>query len=299
MNAVLPSTIDDYLAQLRRALRAADPALVQDALYDAEEYLRGALAEQPGRPQREVIAEIAASYGAPEEVAGIYLDQEVTVQRALRPPPAPPARGILARFFAVAVEPRTYGALFYLALSLATGTFYFSWVVTGIALSAGLSILIVGIPVVVLFFATVRVLSLVEGRIVEAMLGERMPRRPVYAHRDQPWLARIGAMFTDPRTWSTLLYLLLMLPLGFVYFTLVTVLLATSLAIAVAPLLSVFDDVVVMLGEFDLTALSPWALPLTCAAGVLLVVATLHVARGLGWMHAQFARHLLVRRPTD
>ena len=53
MNAMhsqsLPTTIPEYLAQLRTALAGADPALVQDALYDAEEYLRSELAENPGR----------------------------------------------------------------------------------------------------------------------------------------------------------------------------------------------------------------------------------------------------------
>ncbi len=62
-----------------------------------------------------------------------------------------------------------------------------------------------------------RLLSLVEGRLIEVMLGERMPRRPLYADRERPLLTRIGAMFTDPRTWSTQLYFLLMLPLGIVY----------------------------------------------------------------------------------
>ena len=47
-------------------------------------------------------------------------------------------------------------------------------------MSAGLAVLIIGIPFVILFFGSVRVLSLVEGRIVEVMLGERMPRRPLY-----------------------------------------------------------------------------------------------------------------------
>ena len=38
MNIALPSTIPAYLAQLRRSLEGADPAMIQDALYDAEEY---------------------------------------------------------------------------------------------------------------------------------------------------------------------------------------------------------------------------------------------------------------------
>ena len=39
MTATTPKTIPDYLEQLRAALAGADPALIQDALYDAEEYL--------------------------------------------------------------------------------------------------------------------------------------------------------------------------------------------------------------------------------------------------------------------
>jgi len=38
----VPDTIEAYLAELRAALAGADPALVQDAVYDAEDYLRTA-----------------------------------------------------------------------------------------------------------------------------------------------------------------------------------------------------------------------------------------------------------------
>ncbi|MGB9100919.1 MAG: hypothetical protein WCC51_09855, partial [Stenotrophomonas indicatrix] len=77
----LPSTIPQYLAQLRAALDGADPAMVQDALYDAEEYLRSELAAEPGRSEAEVIADVAGSYGAPDEVAEIYRETELTVNR--------------------------------------------------------------------------------------------------------------------------------------------------------------------------------------------------------------------------
>jgi hypothetical protein len=95
-----------------------------------------------------------------------------------------------------------------MVLALATGIFYFTWVVAGISMSAGLAVLIIGVPFVILYFGSVRVLSLVEGRLVEVMLGERMPRRPLYAARGRPWPERIKDMFTDPRTWSTQLYFL-------------------------------------------------------------------------------------------
>src|ERR1044072_6550629 len=89
MSPQLPRTIAEYLDQLRAALRSADPALIQDALYDAEDHLRSEMLENPGRSEAEVLAKIAASSGALEEGAGIYGDKEQQVQQALRAPPPP------------------------------------------------------------------------------------------------------------------------------------------------------------------------------------------------------------------
>src|SRR3546814_3627917 len=76
MTTVLPTTIPEYLDQLRRALAGADPALVQDALYDAEEYLRSEMAANLDQSEAQVIAAVASSYGAPDEVADIYRRSE-------------------------------------------------------------------------------------------------------------------------------------------------------------------------------------------------------------------------------
>ena len=303
MNSALPTTIDAYLEALRSALTGADPALVQDALYDAEEFLRSELAEQAGKSEAEVIAKVASSYGAPDEVAAIYRDTEYKVRRAIEPPKAQPRASILGRFFGVAADVRTYGSLFYMLLSLATGIIYFTFVTTGLSLSLGLSILIIGIPFLVLFLGLTRVLSLVEGRIVETMLGTRMPRRPLYSDRSLSWMERIKEMFTDVRTWSTMLYLFIMLPLGIVYFTLSFTGLTVSLAFIAAPVLYLFsgagwihgrvdfDDV-----QFGLLSLPPQlALPLLFVAGVVLLFAVLHFARGVGHVHGAIAKSLLVR----
>nr|WP_066094717.1 sensor domain-containing protein [Xanthomonas massiliensis] len=292
----LPTSIPEYLAQLRQALAGADPAMIQDAMYDAEEYLRSELAEQAGRSEAEVIAAVAGSYGAPEEVADIYRQTEVTVTRALRPPLPPRRQSVLGKFFGVAADPRTYGALFYMLLSLATGIFYFTWVVTGASLSLPLLVLIIGVPLLVLFLGSTRLLALVEGRIVEALLGVRMPRRPVYTERERPWLARIGAIFTDPRTWSTLLYFLLMLPLGIAYFTIAVTLLSISIAFILSPLSLLGSHVFGFWhDDVDLLATMPALAVLTPIAGVILLFATLHLVRGIGHLHGLLAKQLLVQ----
>ena len=298
-----PQTIEEYLQQLRDALRGADPALIQDALYDAEEHLRAELADRPDRSEADMLAHVAGSYGAPDEVAELYREQEIKIQRALRPPPAPPRKTPVGRFFGVAADPRTYGALFYMLLALATGIFYFTWAVTGVSLSMGLSVLIIGIPFVVLFLSSVRGLSLLEGRIVETMLGVRMPRRPPYpSMQGLSLMKRIGAVFTDGRTWTTLFYMLLMLPLGIIYFTITVTLLSVSLGFIVAPFAKL-----ILAEEFihvnECTGVPEWVCNgggwpgaiVVCLLGVALLFGTLHLLRGLGKLHGQVAKHLLVR----
>jgi uncharacterized membrane protein len=302
MNTPLPRTIAEYLDQLRIALRGADPALVQDALYDAEDHLRSEMAENPGKSEGEILAKIANSYGAPEEVAAIYVDKEVQVEQALRSPPPPRRRSAVGRFFGIAADPRAYASLFYMLLSLATGIFYFTWAVTGLSLSIGLSILIFGVAFAVLFFGTVRVLSLVEGRIIEVMLGERMPRRPLYANDTATtWKGRVGQMFTDPRTWSTLAYMMLMLPLGVVYFTIAVTGISLSLGLMFVPIGAVLAHVGVFGGDVGFyldgePVLPPLIIaPLAFVIGVVLLFSMLHLARGIGRMQGGIAKHLLVK----
>lgn len=295
MSTEIPKTIPEYLGQLRAALAGSDPALIQDALYDAEEYLRSEWAEQPGMDEASLLASIAGSYGAPSEVADIYRDTEATVRQALRTPPPKQRKSMLGRFFGVLADPLAYTSLLYMVLSMATGIFYFTWAITGISMSAGLGILIIGIPFLILFFASIRGLSMVEGRLVEALLGERMPRRPPYANQEQPLLSRIKTMFIDPRSWSTLLYMLLMLPLGIVYSVSMVLAVTLSLAVATMPIVQrIWDGGMLYIDGFDFYV-PLWATPITLLVGLVMIVLTLHAARGVGLVHGQLAKNLLVK----
>ena len=295
MTISTPKTINEYLEQLSTALKGADPALTQDAQYDAEEYLRSELAEHPEWDEATMLANVTTSYGAPEEVAEIYRDKETQVEDALRSPPAARRATVLGRFFSVFADPLAYSSLFYMLLSLATGIFYFTWAITGLSLSLGLCILIIGLPFAVLFISTVRALALVEGRLIESMLGVRMPRRPLYADRGKPFSARIKNMFTDPRTWSTLLYMVLKLPLGIIYFTFAIIGLSLSLSMTVAPIMKATLDIGML--NINGVAYAPplWALPFTLAIGIVGLCLTLHMARGIGRLQGQLAKHFLVK----
>ena len=303
-----PRSIDEYLRQLRAALDGEDPALVQDALYDAEEYLRAEVAAHPAKSEADVLELIASTYGAPEEVAAAYRDTEVKVKAALRTPP--PRRvenpSGARRFFGIFLDARAYTSLFYMLLTLATGIMYFVLVVVGLSLSAGLAILIIGIPFFLAFIGITRVISLGEGRLIEAITGERMPRRPVHPGPPGGWWARIGAMLSDARTWTTLLYFVLMLPLGILYFVIATVGLSIGVNLVLAPF-AVIGHVLGFIGD------DPAGIPFAIGhhwirlsghsfvgslfmfvIGVFVLTLLMHVARGIGRGHARLAKALLV-----
>lgn len=292
----MADTIEAYLAGLRGAFAGADPALVQDAMYDAEEYLRSAAAESGGSP--EAVAEAIEAYGSPSEIAAAYRETERTVVAALRrPAPAVDTTNPFVRFFGVIADPGAWGALFYMLIALATGVIYFTVVVTGLSLSLGLMILIIGLPVALLFIAAVRAISLAEGRMVEGLLGVRMPRRPrSFGIPGTTIWDRLKSWFTDYRTWTTMLYMLLMLPLGVVYFTVMVTALALSFATFAAPIAQwVLNTPIIRINEWGYL-IEPWGAPFFFAAGILGFFITLWVAKGVGYLHGQFAKVLLVGR---
>jgi uncharacterized membrane protein len=306
MSASAPRSIDQYLRQLRAALEGEDPALIQDALYDSEEYLRAEVAAHAGKSEGDVLELIASTYGAPDEVAAAYRATDAEVSKALRTPPRPAAAapaGAWAKFFGVFLDSRAYLSLFFMLLSLATAVLYFTIVVTGLSLSAGLAVLIIGVPFFVAFIGMVRVIALGEGRLLEAITGERMPRRPVHPGPPAGWWSRIAEMLKDTRTWTTLLYLLLMGPLGIVYFTVAVTLLAMGLGLLFVPFAALGTYFGWFPAGFEWQEASgfvpqhPLIGSLLCIVlGVLILTLLMHLARAVARGHARLAKALLVER---
>lgn len=292
-------TVEGYLAELRQQLVGADPAVVQDALYDAEEYLRSALAESG--EDAESFDAVVEAYGTPDEIAAAYLETERTVARALRP--APPAsveqRSVFARFFGVVVDPNAWGSLFYMALALVTGITYFVVVTVGLSLSLGLMITLLGIPLALLLIAVVRAVSLAEGRMVEGLLGVRMPRRPRMVGVQGNIWTRLKSWFTDYRTWTTMLYMVLQLPLGVLYFTLLVSGFATTLSLVALPFMQEIAGVPLIQANGYSYVLEIWAYPLSIAAGLLGMVVLLWVVKGIGTLHGAYAKAMLVGGFSD
>ncbi|MCX6068095.1 MAG: sensor domain-containing protein [Chloroflexi bacterium] len=164
-------------------------------------------------------------------------------------------------------------------ISFITGVFYFTWAVTGLSLSISFALFIFGLPVALLFLLSVRGLALLEGRLVEALLGVRMPRRPLFSHQGIKWLDRLKALAFDRQTWLFILYMLIQFVLRTVYFVFITVMLSFSFAFISIPVLQeIFHQGVTMSNGFPYTQ-PIWSYPLWVIGGFMLWTTFMNIVR--------------------
>lgn len=294
----MSNPVDEYLIKLKTALQGCDQATVQDALADAEDHLRTALSKakeiQPGPDEAGSLDAIIEEYGSPEEVAAAYREIERRLPPTLAPAPQSADRSLWLRIFGVVVEPRAWGALLYMLISLLTGILYFTWAITGLSLSVSLIILIIGLPFLFLFLLSVRGIALVEGRIVEALLGVRMPRRSIFVDKNKGFWARLKELVSSWLVWKTLLYMLLMLPLGIIYFTIFVTLISLGLGMVVLPFVQLFIHLPLITINSVRYFVPFWQMPFWAAAGALVLLASMHFAKLVGWVQGSFAKLMLM-----
>ena len=295
----MSDAIERYLEDLRHHLSGTDPATVQDATADAEEHLRSALEQamesRPGTLEEEVVNAVIEQYGAPEEVAKAYREMENRFVPVFSVNGRARERNPLQRFVGVLGDPRAYAALLFMLFSLITGIIYFTWAVTGISLSLGLMVTILGLPFFGLFVFSVHGLGLVEGRLIEAMLGVRMPRRAAASARGKGLWGRFVAALKDRRAWTTLFYLILKLPLGILSFTLFIVLLAYSLELILIPVLQLVLGLPFFVIDNVRFEAPVFLMPILVAAGLIDLIVILHLARWAGKAYGAMAKAMLVR----
>jgi hypothetical protein len=290
--------VADYLNELKRELKGSDPALIQDALSDAEEHLRTALEnlweDNPDISEADALAHVIQKYGEPKEIASAYQEIESRTIPFLSPPRKQIQKTGLSRLYGVLVEPRAWGAFLYMFLSLLTGCVFGAWGLLGLTVSAFSLILIIGLPLSGIFLLSVRGIAVIEGRIIEALLGVRMPRKSLFVNKELGWTDKFKALITDSHTWKALLYVVLMFPLGLLYAAVIFLMFAFSLSFIMAPILELAFHIPLELFGWE-TFTPVWLLPLVSITGLILLPLTLHFARLVGNLHGRFAKFMLVR----
>ncbi len=291
-------SVEEYLELLKTELRETDAATVQDALADAEEHLRAALAnlreKQPELSEEEALDQVVEQYGSPDEIASAYRE----VERLTRPSlvrEAQKPESLLVRFFAIYTDPRAWGSLLYMLIAFVTGIIYFTWAVTGVSLSVSLAIFIFGLLFFFFFLHSVQSLALLEGRLVEALLGVRMPRRSRFSVQNVKWLERFKMLVTDRYNWQMLFYMFCQLPFGILYFILIVTLISLSVSFMVYPELVVHRDIAMITWFGGVNFYPPvWSCPFIMFFGFLMLTVSMHLFKWIGQLHGKYAKMFLV-----
>ncbi len=289
-------TIERYLDALKDELRDDEPALIQAAVTNTRTRLFMALIAAVRNTSdmslSDAMDSVAAEHGSPHETISAYRAAQDRTLAAKKE--GTMELSTLGRIFGVYGDPRTWRALLFMLLSLVTGIVYFTWAVTGLSLSLSFLILVIGVPFAILFLLSVRGLAWLEAWLVGALLGVGIESRPLFPSAAVNWLQRSKALLADKRTWLALLYLVLQMPLGVIYFTLAVTLLAVSLVLMAAPFLQVWLHFPVINIDNRAIFLPPEALALMGIGGLTLLTATMHLIRGVGDLHGRYAKALLV-----
>ncbi len=292
--------VSEYLAKLKKELgQSVDRALIQDALSDAETHLRNALDEElsknPNASEEKLLIPLIEKYGTPAEVASAYRAMEPHISHAPSRPSRTVRHSLLGKFFSVLTESRAWGAFVYLVFAFIPGILFGGWALFAGFASASMLVFIIGLPLFGGYLLSLRGIALLEGRIIEALLGVRMPQRPQFFQKGSGWWDKFRALVRDPYSWKALVYFALLFPLGFIYSALFSLLFTLSLSFVLSPVLElVFRLPLDLVGDNVFTPL--WLLPFVCLGGFFLLPLTFHLAKLFGRFHGRFAKSMLVRK---
>jgi uncharacterized membrane protein len=291
--------IENYLDDLKKELKGSDPALIQDALSDAEEHLHNALkdrlAQNKNSSEKDALLTIIEEYGTPEETASAYKKIELRTKPSLSMPRKRETGTLLQKFFSVLAEPHAWGAFLYMVVSFLTGCIFGGWTFLGSIVSSISLLLVFTLPISGLFLLSLRGIALIEGRIIEATLGTRMPRKPLFVKHNLNSMEKFKTLFRESHTWKILIYFLLQLPLGILYSLLALGLFAFSLSFIFSPILELVFQLPLEL--FGTEAFTPvWLLPIVSISGIILLTSIFHLAKFLGKHHGKYAKFMLVHK---
>jgi signal transduction histidine kinase len=204
----------------------------------------------------------------------------------------------MKRLLAPLVRARTWSETLHLVLDLPFGIAWFTIVVTGLSLGVGLVFLaLIGLFVLAATVFVGRLIGVVERARAAALLGLEVLPPPVRERPEGHW-PKARSYLTDPPGWKGVGYGALMLPVGILNFTVAI----TMWALAVGGTTYPLWGWAVPQTDWHERVVHGWLkagyISGTFAVGVLALIATPHIVRGLAAMDRGLIKGLLGGSPT-
>jgi hypothetical protein len=186
-------------------------------------------------------------------------------------------------FFSALVETQTYLNIVYILIAFPLSIAFFTILVTGISLSAGLLILAVGFFIFIGTLLALRGFRWLDVQLTRVFLGREIPMKENMIS-EKKFGDFLRKLFSSPVTWKSLVfYLLIKFPLETILWSITISFIAVTFDLLFAPLMETFwwfsDD------EFNSWLIrffgDVWVLPFL---GIIWGMIALHVIRGLAWV---------------
>ncbi|QCC47881.1 sensor domain-containing protein [Halobellus limi] len=151
---------------------------------------------------------------------------------------------------------QTYRNLLYLLIMFPLGIAYFVLLTVGTVLGLGLTVVLVGVPLLIGVILGSRYLSAFERELTNALLNLDI-RPPEDAITDETTLwPQIRVRVVARSTWKGIVYLVLKLPLGILVFSLLIASLSVSAGLLLAPFIYTVPSTGIELGIWTIDTLT-------------------------------------------
>lgn len=204
-----------------------------------------------------------------------------------------PSSGYSSRdVLGVVIDAQTYKNLLYLFLSFPLGLVYYVALTVGLSLGIGLSVLLVGFPILFATLLGVRVIASFERKLANLLLGTRLSPPSDVPPGDSLVETATGYL-RAASTWRSLGFVLVKFWLGIVSFVLLVSLLGTALELILTPVAPGLLGVQV--GGFEIASAveTPLEMAVGVLVGVVMVFVSLHALNGLASITGRVAVALL------
>jgi len=178
--------------------------------------------------------------------------------------------------------------LIYLLLGLPVGVVYFTVLITGFALGFGLSITLIGVPILLGMIFMTYLLADFERSLTGRMLGLEIVKPEARPVAGDSTIALLAVQLRDWNFWRQFIYLVIKMPLGIFSFVLALTLTLTSLVMLAAPIIiTAFPGMDYMIVGTSRVDTMNEAL-ITCAGGVVVGLVAVIVINAAAAMLGKF-----------
>lgn len=192
----------------------------------------------------------------------------------------------------VAIDTQTYRNVLYLLLAFPLGLVYFIALTVGLALGIGLSVVVVGIPILIAVIVATRPVAAFERLLANRLLAVTISAPTDVRKTEAPGLwPTLRGYLGAASTWKGVVFLYLKFWVGVFSFVLVVVGIVVPLAFLTAPLHYTDPDVMIGVGSWTIDTMPEAIFGMVLGAGLLIFF--LHLLNAVAWLSGLFAQALL------